>query len=73
MTKMYGLFACSYNYYKWEDIICVSEDVDKLINAAIEYITQDHYVNDYTLDVITHEDWESKEKKHFYIKEVTAL
>ena len=31
---MYGLFCMTYDYYEWEDLICVSRKVDKLIDRA---------------------------------------
>ena len=32
--KMYGLFSMTYDYYEWEDLICVSRKVDKLIDQV---------------------------------------
>lgn len=60
---MFGLFKCSYDYYEWRDLVCVSDSVEKLKAYYGEFI------DDYLLveDEQEHEKLKNNESSHYYI------
>ena len=58
--KMYGLFSYSYNHYEWEDLVCVSDSVEKLIR----YYYEDPDDSQEPLLVFNQEDFKSKRDEY---------
>ena len=67
--KLYGLFGMSYDYYTWETLNCVSEDVDKLRF----YAGEDEPELDITTEAASSNLFGVSEIRHWYIREVKAI
>jgi len=69
--KLYGLFSYSYDWYEWEDLVVVSDSVDKLK----DYYVKHHNGGDEPplVDECLHEKYAFKEYRHFMIKEVEFI
>ncbi len=68
---MLGLFRYRYDYYEWEDLIAISEDVEKLINKFHD-INKDDEISCILIEEL-HESMQDKEERHYMIKEVELL
>lgn len=67
---MKGLFIYSYDWYEWEDLICVSNSETKLIEKFTEVAGDGQ-------ELVTCESHHSvlrdKEERHYMIKDVEVL
>lgn len=67
---MYGLFEYSYDYYEWENLICVSDSVDRLK----EYYKDKSVLDDPLVSSDEeHDHLASCEKYHYQINRVLLV
>lgn len=69
MEGMKGLFYMSYDYYEWENLICISQDEEKLNQRAA--------LDDPKLQVVFSGEESSKlaerERPHYLIKDIETI
>ena len=69
MEGMKGLFYMSYDYYEWENLICISQDEAKLNQRAA--------LDDPKLQVVFSDEESSKladsELPHYLIKDIETI
>lgn len=78
---MYGLFKVAYDWYRWDDLYCCSEDINKLVNKAKELNSQlyDNYPifveNDYESEYGGYNQQHCLDNKinHWLISEVEVI
>ena len=68
---MYGLFNYTYDYYEWEELICVSESVEKL--QAKYILIKDSIIDGLVESEEAHCDSQKMEINHCYIKKVEIV
>lgn len=67
---MYGLFYMTYDYHEWENLVCVSDSIDKLIRYAKGKGCPITVLPD---NKDEHDHYASKETAHYVISEVEAI
>ncbi len=68
---MLGLFRYRYDYYEWEDLIAVSEDVENLIKKFHDINTDDE-ISCILIEEL-HKSMQGNEERHYMIKEVELI
>lgn len=70
--SMYGLFKYSYDYYTWEDLVCVSERKTELVKRAIE-LDKDLLIVDLDENKEKHFRLSRNETTHFVIYKIEVV